>query len=126
MNKSELAGMEHDSRRGEAEQLLEPAVLALAVNGIAEQRESQVLEMDPDLMRAAGMQRGFHQRRAALRLEHAIAGARLPARAFAHRHAFAMGRMARDGGPDLTLIALHFAADDRVIDLPHRAPGELG
>ena len=62
VNKFELMGVQHHARRGEARQLLEPAILARAVGFISHDWETNVLKVDANLMRAPGVERRLHER----------------------------------------------------------------
>src|SRR6266850_2951770 len=73
----------------------EAVARAAAVDGVADQRVADVLEMHADLVRAAGLEPAFDERGAAEALEHAIARARRLA-AVRHRHARARSDIAAD------------------------------
>ena len=61
VNKFELMGVQHHARRGEARQLLEPAILARAVGFIAHDWETDVLKVNTNLVRASGVESGPHE-----------------------------------------------------------------
>ena len=95
--------MEHDSGRVIAGQLNQVHVLAGAVGVIAQQGMAQVLEVNPDLMGAAGVKHRFDQGSLAQPLAHPVAGegfaaALLPIH---RRHAFAVRGMPRNGRSDI-------------------------
>src|SRR5262245_10565385 len=82
--------------------------------------------MDANLVGSAGVKNRFDQRRTAQSFENMIRGPRGPAHVFVHRHAFAMGRMAGNGRPNLSPLPLNLAANNRMISLIHAPTSELG
>ena len=68
---------------------------AAPIDGVADQRMADVLEMHADLVRAAGLQPAFDERGVAETLDDAVGGARRLA-AVVHRHARARARVASD------------------------------
>jgi hypothetical protein len=125
MDERQLERMQHHARRGKSQQLFQPPVLPLAVCVVAHQRKAKELKMHADLVRAACVQRRFDKRRRAQSFQHAITGSRFAPGVVAHRHAFAMRWMPRNGRADFSFVAWHFAADKRVIQFFNLAPGEL-
>lgn len=88
MCESELERVKHHPWCFETDQFRETPILALAIGFIAGQRIAEVLKVNADLMRAAGVQCGFNQRGGAKPFQHLVARSGLPAGVVAHRHSF--------------------------------------
>ena len=125
MDKSQLFGVQHDARRGETDQFLEAPVLALPVSDIAHERITEKLEVDTNLMRAPCVQCRLDQCCRTQPLKHPVRRSRFAAGFVPDGHAFAVGGMTGNCSADFALVPLHFPADNRVVDLPHFATGEL-
>ena len=69
--------MQHLARRLIIRQLSQALVLTVAVGHIADQREAEKLEVDPDLVGSTGMQNCFGEGRPSQAFQHAVSGARL-------------------------------------------------
>src|SRR5579862_7532999 len=61
MNKCQAKRVQHDARCGEPDQFLQTTVLPLAIGRITEQRETEKLKMNTNLVRAARVQGYFHE-----------------------------------------------------------------
>src|SRR6185369_10819111 len=70
MLEAQLRGVQRLAREVDA------VARAAAIDGVADERMADVLEMHADLVRAPGLQAAFDQRGAAEALEHAVARAR--------------------------------------------------
>lgn len=126
MGERQLTRVQHLSWRRVTSQFGQPLVLTVPVSVIPHQREAEELEMDANLVRPASVQESFGEGRTAQPLQKAIAGARLPPGVFIDGHSFAMGGVTPDGGPDFAALALHLAANNRMINFFHFAAGKLG
>jgi hypothetical protein len=125
MSEGQSKRVQHLARRGVIGQLLQPLILAVAVREVADQRESQKLKMDANLVRSTGVKDRFDQRRAAQTLQNPITRACGPPHVFVHGHAFAMRRMPRDRSANFATLPLNLRADDRMIRLIHASTCEL-
>ena len=117
MGERQLKRVQHLARRLITSQLLQAQVLAVAIGGVAHDREAQELEVHPELMGAAGVQQRFDQGGASQPFHHAVTGPRGPAGVVVHSHPLSMRRMPGDGGANFAFVPLHFAAQDRVVSL---------
>src|SRR5712671_2785069 len=81
--------------------------------------------MDPDLMRASGVQGGLSQRRSLQAFEHSITRSGFTSGPIIHCHSFAMRAVTRNRGANLTLLALHFPTHYRVINFAYLSQREL-
>jgi hypothetical protein len=125
MDESQVCGMQHLPRGRVVRDFFEVAVLAVPVDKITDERMPDELEMNPDLVSAAGVYVDFGQGRAAEPFHYTICGARIAADVFCNRHAFPVRRMPGDGGAYFPAIALHFSADNRIIDFFDLSTREL-
>lgn len=104
----------------------EPRILFSTVNFVAGKWITEMLEVNADLVRASGVQRYLHQRRALQPLEDPKAGPRFaPFSWLRNRHASAVRWMARDGGLDLARRFWNLTTKNRVINLFDGAIPEL-
>ena len=82
--------VKHLARGGVIGQLFEPLVLAIAVGQIAHERETDVLEMDSDLMRSPGVEDGLDEGCSIEPFEQLVCGPGRTAHVFVHCHPFAV------------------------------------
>jgi hypothetical protein len=103
------------------------AGLAACVKGVAEERMAEVLEVDADLMGAAGVEGTLDEGAdAGELLEDAPAGTGGASAAVEDGHFFSMDGMAADGILDgAAAWAGEVAADEGEVDLRHRPAGKL-
>ena len=93
MSKTKPPGMEHLSR-------IIGGRLA-PVQGISEERISEMFKVNTNLVGASGVERAFDERAGAQLLQDTVFGFRRASpRGFDDRHLFAMHRMPADGGLD--------------------------
>jgi hypothetical protein len=123
---AEAKRVEHLAMGFEMAGLGQALVLAMTVDGIAEQGIAKEFEVNPDLVSAAGMESGFDQGGALETLLHAVAGVGFASVFLVDDHAFAVGTMPGDRGANLPFVALDLAADNREIQLLNLAAGKLG
>ncbi len=121
MCERELERVEHLARGGVACEILQFLVLTIAVGAITYQRMSHMLEVDPDLVGAPGVDDGFDQGGRAQTFQHPVTGTGFAAEILADRHALAVGRVPRDGRPDFARIAGQFSTNDGLVNLVHLA-----
>ena len=97
MFERERVGVKHLARRGVIRLRAQANVLATAVNAIAREWKTEMLEMHANLMRAASVKDDLHKCRSAQPFENAKAGAGFAAFArFGDGHRAAMRRMPCD------------------------------
>src|SRR5688572_10357300 len=124
MNEGKLTCMKHLTSGDIARHFLQPLVLASAIRFITDERISEMLEMDADLVGPARVKQSFDERGTAQPFQNSVRS-QGGAPAINHRHAFAMGWVPRNGGPNVAGVPVEFAADERVVNLVDFAPGEL-
>ena len=118
--------MEHLARGGVICLGATANVMAAAVGAIACERETEMLEVNANLVGAAGVEHDLDKGGGAEAFEHAETGACFATFAgIGDGHGAAMGWMARDRGLDFTGSFWEFAAENGVINLFHRAIAEL-
>lgn len=99
----------------------------LAVGVVAYKWMADVLEVDADLVGAAGVEGGFDQCALVKALDEFPTGPGFAAaKAFARGHAFAVGGVARDRNLDFAGLGARFAADDGAVGFFGAALFELG
>ena len=125
MDKIQLKRVQHLARRGITRQLRQTKVLAVPIDPISDQRVTQELKVDADLVRAPGVQYRFGQSRAAQSFEHAIAGLGVATGLVVDGHTLTMGRMAGNSGADFAVVSRHLTAENGVINLGYFPTGEL-
>ncbi len=126
VGEDEAKGVEHLARGAIAGEFFEALAGAASVGVIADEGVTDVLEVDADLVGAAGMEVGLDEGGVVEALKDAVGGPGVTAFADAGGHAFAVGGVAGDGGADVAAEFGDFAAHDGVVDLFESAPGELG
>ena len=92
----------------------------VAENGVAE-----IVKVDPDLMRAAGVENAFDEAHVTARFQDVIFGFRGAALTASDAHPLSMHRMARDRLVDDAGFLARNADDEREINFCHRPRGEL-
>jgi len=100
-------------------------VLALAIRRVSHDGITKVFEVYPDLMGASSVQIGFDARGAPETFAHAIGGAGVTTIVVRNGHALSMRGMPANCGANFPFVARDFAANDRLVNLFHRAPGKL-
>ena len=90
MDERQIIGMEHLPRSMVPGEFLQPLVLALTIRGVADQRKSQKLEVNPNLMCPACVKGRRRQGGSPQTLDYTVAGVRLASEFFIDRHTFAM------------------------------------
>ena len=123
--KGQPTGMQHLAGRAEAGGLEELSILGQAIDRIARQGITEVLEVHADLVGASGVESGLDQGDASAFFQDAEGGPGLASGSLGDRHSLAMRGMTGDGGVDLALGDGQFTAEDGVVDFFDRAPGEL-
>lgn len=120
----EFSGVEHLTGDEAAGGFAEAGVWLAAIEEVAGDGMSEMLEVDPDLMGATGVQFDFHMGRAAQAFEDAVRGAGVAA--FSHGHALALEAVARNRGVNFAAQSAKLAADDGFVDFLSLARGKLG
>src|SRR5918995_4608371 len=100
-------------RRGVEELALETQVAGGAVDGVAADEEVDRLEMDPDLMRAAGVERDREERSRAEQLQHLERGHGIARRRRIERVAGVVEPVAADRCLDAAAARARRALDER-------------
>jgi hypothetical protein len=104
----------------------QPGVLFAAVDAVSHEGETEVLEMDADLVGSAGMQDDLDEGGAMQSLEDSVAGVGASAFAIFHSgHGSAVTRVTRNGDLDFACQSWQFAANNGVINFLHGAVSEL-
>src|SRR2546428_2758007 len=98
------------------------APLRAGVQRIADQRVTEVFEVNADLVSAARAQNTSQQRRMPERFDDGVLRRCRPPAAAHDRHAFAIARIASDRTLDRSAIAFRLAVDDREIFFPRLRP----
>jgi len=106
---------------------LEQRILPLPVKGIPNQRVARVLEVDPDLVRSAGMNPDFRERDMLTPGQDAVGGKRFTSTASlpADGHSLAVDAVAFNGGVYFSLTGNPGSAKKRQIDFTRRTLLEL-
>src|SRR5687768_12936506 len=109
--------MEHDTGGREARFLRQTAVVARSIGFVADERESNVLKVDADLVGATGVKCGFGKGGRVQLLDNAVTCPCVAARVSGGGHAFAMGGMPGNGGANIARRVRQISANDREIEL---------
>src|SRR5437773_8604338 len=117
--------MQHLARCVIPGQLLQALVLSIPINHVADQGVTKELKMDANLVCAPGVQISLYQGSVLQPLQHPITSVRLPPFFFIDSHAFSVGGMSGDSGPDIASVPRYLSAHDRVVNLFHFAAREL-
>jgi hypothetical protein len=125
VGKRQPGSVQHLAGCGVVGEFFEVMILSVAVDKITDQRVTNKLEVHPHLVSAASVYVYFGQSRATEAFEHTIGGARIAAEILHNRHAFSVRRMPCEGGPDFANVALHFSAENCVVDFLNLSTGEL-
>lgn len=91
MSKRQLKRVQHLAWGGKVGQLFQALILAITIGEITDQRESQKLKMNANLVGSTSMKNRFDQRSSAQAFENTITGPRRSAHVFIDSHALAMG-----------------------------------
>src|SRR5438105_15944370 len=113
MDESQPKGVQHLPGGRIACQVLQSLVLALSVSRVTRQRETQELEVHPDLVSAASVKQRFDERRAIQAVPHLVSSSGFAAFLAIHRHPFPMRRMPRDCSADFSALPRQLSANDR-------------
>lgn len=125
MGERKFECVKHLARSGVVREFFEALILAVAVGQIADERESEVLKMDSDLVRSTRVKNRLDEGRRVQPLEHTVRGSRGSTHVFVHGHAFAMRGMARNCGANFATVPLYLAANDCLISLIDASTREL-
>ncbi len=125
VREGEAEGMQHLAGRQVTHGFPESLVLAVAVGQVTQQGMSEVFEVDPDLMGAAGVESEFDKGGEPKSFEDAVIRPGRSAGAIGDGHPFSMGGMAGDGGFDRALVGSDLAAGKGEIDFIDLSGAEL-
>jgi hypothetical protein len=126
MLESQAKGVEHLAWRPIAGELGEVLVLAFPIGVVADEREAEVFEVNADLMGAAGMEDGFHERGVTETFQELIAGPGVATGSVRDRHALAVSGMTSDGSADFALVGMETTTEQGVVCFQNAPGTELG